>query len=463
MATTVVATLEVRRKVGRTPQFKQPVELTWFSKFREHYEYDRRNLKTFVPPQLPVDLNQGYERFCDRDRNNPYPAPLHPICEGLRRSGQMEELRKADFVTWRGNIAKVLCTPWNRFETWHMEVTYIAGTIFLNVKEPPENLMPEETRDARTRKMCFWGFSFEEFCTGATETQPIDSTEGFCSVVKTQVGSHRVLLGAEMDCCWDELNNSAQTACRDRNSNDENKRALSSTPRYIELKTTKIMNTPNEVMKFERNKLIKWWAQSFPAGVMDILVGFRDDAGVVRNTQVLKTLALPRSVAGKRHAWDANVSICFLEDLLSWLKGQILADMGDKSALNKDASTTCPPIMYRLQYEPKCDRSAVTLYHDPDVPSFVPDHARRYLMDMTAHDMCEAQLEGIRSSVPASSSDGLSGVVDLVDIAEVPVASGDQAVGEARTSDRTLQVESHREVEGPSRKKVCVRKLPDEL
>jgi len=64
-------------------------------------------------------------------------------------------------------------------------------------------------------------------------------------------------------------------------------------------------------MRFERDKLVKWWAQSFPAGVQDIVVGFRDDSGLVRSVQTYKTLQLPRFVAGKPHAWDAKLSLAF--------------------------------------------------------------------------------------------------------------------------------------------------------
>jgi hypothetical protein len=66
-----------------------------------------------------------------------------------------------------------------------------------------------------------------------------------------------------------------------------------------------------QVMRFERDKLVKWWAQSFPAGVQDIVVGFRDDRGFVRSVQTYKTLQLPRFVAGKPHAWDAKLSLAF--------------------------------------------------------------------------------------------------------------------------------------------------------
>jgi hypothetical protein len=101
----LVDTLPVRRtpRAGgeAATTVKQPVELASMSKFRERTVYDRRNLKPLAVPALPVDLNHGFERFVDRDRNNAYPAPLNTITGALASAGHEEELSKANFVTWR--------------------------------------------------------------------------------------------------------------------------------------------------------------------------------------------------------------------------------------------------------------------------------------------------------------------------------------------------------------------------
>lgn len=70
----------------------------------------------------------------------------------------------------------------------------------------------------------YWGYCFE---TLATEDPRRDDGEGihhvdanveYCSVIKTKLGAHRILMGAEMDCC---------------DSTDEGKRF------YVELKTSR--------------------------------------------------------------------------------------------------------------------------------------------------------------------------------------------------------------------------------
>jgi RAT1-interacting protein len=48
----------------------------------------------------------------------------------------------------------------------------------------------------------------------------------------------------------------------------------------MELKTNKIINTEKEQFGFERYKLLKFWAQSFIIGIPEVVVGFRDHAGI---------------------------------------------------------------------------------------------------------------------------------------------------------------------------------------
>jgi RAT1-interacting protein len=49
---------------------------------------------------------------------------------------------------------------------------------------------------------CYWGYSFENLATFSEEDGgSIDANVEFCSVIKTKLGAHRIVMGAEMDCC----------------------------------------------------------------------------------------------------------------------------------------------------------------------------------------------------------------------------------------------------------------------
>jgi RAT1-interacting protein len=51
---------------------------------------------------------------------------------------------------------------------------------------------------------CFWGYSFENLATEnsiGADGRGIDANVEYCSVIKTKLGAHRIIMGAEMDCC----------------------------------------------------------------------------------------------------------------------------------------------------------------------------------------------------------------------------------------------------------------------
>jgi RAT1-interacting protein len=111
----------------------------------------------------------------------------------------------------------------------------VGDTIYLNVKEPAENLAKAAGRDARMTRMCFWGFSFEQHVTGEPldSTKPIDTMESFCVVMRTSLGRHEIVLGAEVDCCAAGTNPKVAHGAQ-----------------YIELKTTRLMDKPMQVRGF---------------------------------------------------------------------------------------------------------------------------------------------------------------------------------------------------------------------
>ena len=53
---------------------------------------------------------------------------------------------------------------------------------------------------------CYWVYCFESLATedpgrGDGGIHHVDANVEYCSVIKTKLGAHRILMGAEMDCC----------------------------------------------------------------------------------------------------------------------------------------------------------------------------------------------------------------------------------------------------------------------
>ncbi|KAL2348217.1 hypothetical protein Fmac_002217 [Flemingia macrophylla] len=264
--------------------FQEPCEIACYSRVEGGEVYfDDRSLRLFkrhITEDIGADLNEadlGSEGFgdllaCIRDKNIP--------------------LQNIHFVTFRNNLNKILATAYIRHEPWEMGVHKRNGVVYLDVHKLPER--PQSDLDRRSL---------------ATEDPRRDDGEGihhvdanveFCSVIKTKLGPHRILMGAEMDCC---------------DSTNEGKKF------YVELKTSCELNYHTEE-RFEREKLLKFWIQSFLAGVPYIVIGFRDDAGRLVRTERLRTKDITQRVKMKSY-WQGGVCLAFADEVLCWLYGTV--------------------------------------------------------------------------------------------------------------------------------------------
>ncbi|XP_057477188.1 NAD-capped RNA hydrolase DXO1-like isoform X1 [Actinidia eriantha] len=262
--------------------------------------FDDRNLRLFkrlISEDVGADLNEGFDTFikkkdlgsegfgdllgCVRDKNIP--------------------LQNIHFVTYRNNLNKILATAYIRHEPWEMGVHKRSGVVYLDVHK-----LPEGPQSELERRRCYWGYCFESLATedpGRADGEGIhhvDANIEFCSVIKTKLGAHRILMGAEMDCC---------------DSTDDGRRF------YVELKTSRELDYHTEE-RFEREKLLKFWIQSFLAGVPFIVIGFRDDGGRLVRTERLRLKDITHRVKMKNY-WQGGVCLAFADEVLCWLYGTV--------------------------------------------------------------------------------------------------------------------------------------------
>lgn len=202
-----------------------------------------------------VDLNDGFDTYVEK-REDGAGSGFGDLLACIRN--KQIPLDNIHFVTYRNNLNKILGTAYNRQDIWEMGVHKRKGTVYLDVHKLPE--APHLDVEMQKRR-CYWGYSFERF---ATETPPtrqngnarkntVDANVEYCAVVKTKLGPHRIIMGAEMDCY---------------DTGSDGKR------HFVELKTSRALDA-RTVDRFERDKLLKFWIQSFLAGVQRIVVGFR--------------------------------------------------------------------------------------------------------------------------------------------------------------------------------------------
>ncbi|KAI7891728.1 RAI1 like PD-XK nuclease-domain-containing protein [Mucor mucedo] len=294
---------------GSFPVYKQPEEVTSYSIDGERRVwFDNREMKYYYPP-TGKDLNHGYKDMVQR--NDTISEHLDTLLDALthvRNQTEDKEKTTADFITWRGIMTKLLCTPYSRKEGWELRATRYNGSIYIEEQTTAEKRQEEDKASDRQRLMSYWGYRFETLSTlskaphqvtkGDPELQQrlVDSANTniqYCIVVKTRLGKNSILMGAEVDCC------------RDVKPTDP----LAQPSNYIELKTSRVIQTDRNQYSFDRYKLLKFWAQSFLVGVPRVICGFRDDDGQIVDVVQYKTLEIPRQVREKPNTW---VSRCTL-------------------------------------------------------------------------------------------------------------------------------------------------------
>ncbi|KAM3410270.1 hypothetical protein ACQJBY_002465 [Aegilops geniculata] len=277
--------------------FQEPCEIACYSRVEGGDVYfDDRSLRLFkrnICDYAGEDLNKGFETFIEkRDLGS---QGFGDLLACIRNSNL--PLQNIHFVTYRNNLNKILATAYLK-DPWKMGVHKRNGVVYLDVHK-----LPERPQSEIERRRCFWGYSFENLATENSideDGSGIDANVEYCSVIKTKLGAHRIVMGAEMDCC---------------DSTDDGRRF------YVELKTSRELEY-HTVEKFEREKLLRFWIQSFLAGVSYVVVGFRNDAGVLIRTERLRTKDITQKVKAKNY-WQGGVCLAFADEVLCWLYGTV--------------------------------------------------------------------------------------------------------------------------------------------
>mmetsp|Transcript_33081 Transcript_33081/g.53647 ORF Transcript_33081/g.53647 Transcript_33081/m.53647 type:complete len:219 (-) Transcript_33081:79-735(-) len=97
-----------------------------------------------------------------------------------------------DFVSFRNNFNKIMKTPYQRRrdDAWRIHLHRLHGIVFMNICDIREDTNVDPNN---------WGPRFEKLC---TSNVPLGFLE-YCTVVRSELGPHRLLLGAEIDCVGD--------------------------------------------------------------------------------------------------------------------------------------------------------------------------------------------------------------------------------------------------------------------
>ncbi|EAW08616.1 DXO/RAI1 family decapping nuclease [Aspergillus clavatus NRRL 1] len=304
----------IGRFYGANTTIRRPREVACFSYDDEHqFHLGDSSLRYYYTPRLPADLNRGFDTF---QKLNDAPdehldALLDTIMAFEKETGKKYE---ADIITWRGMMTKILTAPFDNLNGFIEE-----NNAYKNQQKQIQQNQRMPPGMASQELMAYWGYKFETLCLlqkpwDPTPRAEIESREDlvvnnnaqYCSVVRTGIGNSKLIIGGEVDAVWD---------CKPDRAEDP--------INWVELKTSAEIKNDRDMVKYER-KLLKFWAQSFLLGVPKIIVGFRDQNGIVHRLEELETATIPNKVkkVGKG-TWDGNICINFTAALLGWLKSTI--------------------------------------------------------------------------------------------------------------------------------------------
>ncbi|WFD30352.1 decapping endonuclease targeting mRNA [Malassezia sp. CBS 17886] len=307
---------------------------------------------------VPADLNYGLQDFQDKAHvPDPLDSVLYTLMHRADHPGDMDgvrgapqvpaenvemELLRANVITWRGIMTK-LCTAWSCHvqaplmfrEGFSLNVMMVHGNArradeqlgdTLIIEETPptvqEHAMQESKPKSRDQvRNTYYGYNFESFCTTDSPSahtdaratghpigwgSAVDTNVQWCHIMKSRLGNARILMGGEVDCVETDSGRP--------------------TERVVELKTNRELRTAEDEKRLNI-KMLKIYMQSFLLGVPVVVMGFRNNKGILSASKTYHTRDLPRMVRGKPYQWDANHNLAFGSHLLAFLREAIGKEM----------------------------------------------------------------------------------------------------------------------------------------
>lgn len=357
---------------------KQPKELFSYSRdesgewnIDEHVSKDEALSYYYFPDSYVdqhMDLQAGFKSFrkIPEEQNKAhFPLLLAALQQHEQKTGKKVAV---DIITFRGIMTKLLTLPYNNNNGFRLHVLAFDGQLFIRNDDDFDLQARQKEREALTPDrqryldLCeYGGYKFEALatlpkpwaqCNRSTiekrTKKTVSSYEQYISVVRTGIGKIKTLLAGEVDCIWDYV---------------PTEKGDSILSHYAELKTSRVVETPQNASAFEK-KLFRTWAQCFLLGITRIVYGFRDDQHILTDVEVYNTEEVPLVLKEKR-------IVCV--DALKWY-GAVLEWL-------------------RLNVDPSDELTTYTVTYDPGLRSFllaecIGDDGRRVRKEILTDEFC---------------------------------------------------------------------------
>jgi RAT1-interacting protein len=351
-------------EVFQFPSMSKPKIIGAFSlddnrQYRPTYD----NLKYLVLPKTrpSFDLNQGYEnyRFKPDALSEKIDHLLTFIMQNLDKCRQMNDNNgetkrlKFDFVCFRGLLRLLMCTPYEFRDPVSVLATKYRGTVYLCANDAERQRQQKLDQSEAMKKILSYGFKFEQFILADSPkavpntSQPVVESEEFCCMFETRMGDLNVLYGAEMD----GIRSGDDCSKSDLNLNQQE---------WVEVKAKLRESHPRQVTNYHKFKTRNWWCQSFLVGIDSVVVGVRNEAGIVQEIEEVSLRTLKHLGQGY---WSPSVCMSFCIKFLKFVQ-QHTQHLDD------------PFTVVKFDWDPS-DRSKDSVqysrFEGPNVHSFLPE------------------------------------------------------------------------------------------
>jgi len=172
------------------------------------YEDARDAFPAYKAPDLPLDLNEGFDPDVDTYGSDKFKEPkTDVIINGLKVLGIEEivsdgaklakiirchEPDAPRFLTFRNSLNKIMLTAYDRGAQWRIRVSRdLNNLIKLEIVDFESNFCDDVTK---MKRFIYWGRRFEEYC--------FPKAKKLCEYMAlevTSIGHHTVIFGAEID------------------------------------------------------------------------------------------------------------------------------------------------------------------------------------------------------------------------------------------------------------------------
>lgn len=306
------------------PTFTKPEIVGYMSvDVSRQYHSDLSQLKylTVIPNgRIALDLNQGIEKAVKRttDDNDEQIVLLLKFLLDKRPALPTNSFEPM-FITYRRTLISVMCSAFCNKDCLHIAATLYNNNVYLCSLETPQDVQKRLSRSLQEIKFCAWGYKFEQFMLSDLPNlkpdidKPVIENEEFSIFYRAMFGKHNLLYGAQIDgllATTENVSGPPKMA-----NNEENINYLKNNE-FIELKTNREICNRRQEQNFKKYKLLRCWCQCYLAGLKGLLVGFRNDDGIIQRTQWFDTEELVTYCKGE---WSPQTALSFLDYFLCFV------------------------------------------------------------------------------------------------------------------------------------------------